>query len=181
MWLEKSLFTILVSLILYLIIFIHLKKNKYSLQSIFGITLLYFYGIIVFHVTILPLPLDKLGVESLQMMATNRNYINLIPIIDFIEYDKYSFIKQVIGNIFMFMPLGILFPLVFKKCNNIKILIKYSFFISLFIEILQLVICLFLIKAPFRVFDINDLILNTFGAILGYILYFSIKVIIDKR
>lgn len=142
---------------------------------IFYVTLLYFYGIVVFHITLLPLPLDKIGVESLQMIAKNNSYINFIPFVDFLQYDKRSFIIQVIGNIAMFVPLGFLLPLSFDKCKQMTKTVKYSFLTSLIIELLQLIICIFLIKAPFRVFDINDLILNTFGAILGYILYLILK------
>lgn len=181
MWLEKSLFTFLVSILLYSILFIYLKKSQYNLKRIFYITLLYFYGVIVFHITILPLPLDEIGVESLQMSSSNNHYVNLIPFIDFLQMGKFSFIRQVIGNIVMFVPLGFLLPLSFKKCENVKNLIKYSFSTSLTIELLQLIICIFLIKAPYRVWDINDLLLNSFGSLLGYVLYHNIfKVVFSK-
>ncbi|WP_195251918.1 VanZ family protein [Romboutsia sp. 1001713B170207_170306_H8] len=180
MWLEKSLFTFLISIILYSVLFIYLKKSKYNFKKIFYITLLYFYGVIVFHITILPLPLDKIGVESLQLASYNNYYLNLIPFNDFIKMDKFSFIKQVIGNIVMFIPLGFLLPLSFEKCKDIKILIKYSFLTSLLIELSQLIICLLWIRAPYRVFDINDLLLNLLGSLLGYILYCNILKVILK-
>ncbi|WP_122639882.1 VanZ family protein [Romboutsia sp. Marseille-P6047] len=54
------------------------------------------------------------------------------------------------------------------------------FLTSLLIELSQLIICLLWIRAPYRVFDINDLLLNLLGSLLGYILYCNILKVILK-
>ena len=181
MWLERSLVTVAFSVVLYLFLFIYLKKSTCSFKTILGCTLLHFYAFEVLYITILPFPLDKLGAESLQMMATNSSYINLIPIIGLFKYDLYSLVRQVVGNIVLFIPLGFLLPIVSGKCKGVGTIIKYSFIASLFIEALQLIISIFVVKAPIRVFDINDLILNTLGAVVGYILYSNIKMIVCNK
>ena len=71
------------------------------------------------------------------------------------------------GNIIMFMPIGFFTALLWKLSN--KKVIAIGFFFSLLIESCQL----FLTRGT----DIDDLILNTIGTILGLLLY----KIIDKK
>ena len=73
-----------------------------------------------------------------------------------------------IGNTAMFVPLGIVWPAVFRELNTHKKVIAAGVGCSLLIEILQL---------PFfnRVSDIDDLILNALGFLAGYGIYLLVK------
>jgi glycopeptide antibiotics resistance protein len=66
------------------------------------------------------------------------------------------------GNIFAFLPFGFLLPLLRKNLNFYRITL-YSFLFSLLIESAQFI---------FRVgaFDVDDMILNSLGGGIGYIL-----------
>lgn len=179
MLLEKSLLTILISLIAYILLFAFKLRRK-SLKEIFWATLIFIYGVLVVHVTIFPLPLDKIGAEMLRI-SSSPNYINLIPLIDLKDYDFNSFVRQMICNIIMFMPLGFLLPAYSIKFQNIKCTTKVSFLVSLFIESLQLLISFFFIHGAFRIFDINDLIMNTLGGIIGFLAYMNLKFLLAKN
>ena len=63
-------------------------------------------------------------------------------------------------NVIMFMPLGFLLPCIWGNFRNIWKTICIGFFMSLAIEVSQL-FC-------YRVTDINDLITNTAGTLVGY-------------
>lgn len=71
------------------------------------------------------------------------------------------FLINFIGNITIFMPIGFFIPLLWDISNKKVILI--GFLSSLFIELSQL----FLIRGT----DVDDLILNTLGTILGLLVY----------
>lgn len=73
-------------------------------------------------------------------------------------------IDNIGGNIIGFIPLGILFPLLFPGCRKFFRLVLAVFLMSLFFETSQLLFNL-------GVFDVDDLMLNTVGGIAGYILY----------
>ena len=79
-----------------------------------------------------------------------------------------------IGNIAMFIPVGIVWPAVFKELNKPWKVIPAGVGFSLLIEILQL---------PFydRVSDIDDLILNSAGFLTGYLIYLLIKTLKKKN
>ena len=61
----------------------------------------------------------------------------------------------------MFIPMGFYLPLYFKNINNYQKTIKYSLFVILIIEVGQ-----FVLRAG--VFDVDDIILNTLGCLIGY-------------
>ena len=101
--------------------------------------------------------------------------INLLPLVHLFDYEIMSeAVLNLVGNTLMFVPVGIVYPVVYKKLNtHAKVLAAGAGF-SLTIEILQL---------PFfdRVSDVDDLILNSLGYALGYLIYLGAKRIIDKK
>ena len=90
--------------------------------------------------------------------------MNLIPFKEIFRYNFGSdlFFENVIGNMALFIPYGIFIAKVFKDCKVIYPLFL-SFIASLAIELTQLSIG--------RVFDVDDVILNVIGAVVGYDLY----------
>ena len=98
---------------------------------------------------------------------------NFIPFKEIFRYDINStkFIKNIVGNIIMFIPYGF-FASYYLKNRKFSTIFILSLVVSLTIEIVQLNIG--------RVFDIDDVILNTIGGITGYLLYVGIDAISSK-
>lgn len=89
---------------------------------------------------------------------------NFIPFKEIFRYDfgSFKFMKNVIGNMIMFLPYGF-FISYFLKLEKKKTVICLSIIVSLAIEVTQLLIG--------RVFDIDDIILNICGGLCGYFMY----------
>lgn len=89
---------------------------------------------------------------------------NLIPFTEMFRYEFGSrlFLKNVLGNIVMFLPFGFFMSYFLKERKLLPILILVVI-ASLTIETTQLVIG--------RVFDVDDIILNILGGVLGHYLY----------
>ena len=95
--------------------------------------------------------------------------INLVPLVYLLDYlIAGEAVLNVVGNTAMFVPVGMIWPAVFKKLDSHKKVIAAGVGFSLCIEILQL---------PFfeRVTDIDDLILNSVGFLMGYGIYLLVK------
>ena len=95
--------------------------------------------------------------------------VNLLPLVNLLDYDSMrDLLLNVIGNVAMFIPSGIVLPIVYKRLDTFGRVLVAGAGISLCIEIIQL---------PFRVraTDIDDLVLNTVGVIVGYGLYSLIQ------
>lgn len=89
---------------------------------------------------------------------------NYIPFKEIFRYKIGSklFIKNVIGNIILFLPYGF-FASHYLKTNKIKTITILTIIASITIEVVQMAIG--------RVFDVDDIILNTLGGALGAYLY----------
>lgn len=80
-------------------------------------------------------------------------------------------VRNIGGNVLLFIPYGVLFPVLFRRYGKLTVL--FGCLLSVFIESSQLFFD--------RVTDLNDVMLNTFGVLLGYLLYRVIRVIMKKR
>lgn len=98
------------------------------------------------------------GLPTLRYGVQFDAAINLIPFHHFTA-DTMQFLL----NILMFLPLGMLLPLLWERYGNLKETAVFGFLLSLLIELSQL-FC-------FRLTDLNDLFMNTLGAILGWYLW----------
>lgn len=100
--------------------------------------------------------------------------VNWIPFINLFDYPEMrDILINVIGNTAMFIPLGIVWPCVYKGLDTHWKVISAGIGVSLCIEFLQL---------PFydRVSDVDDLLLNSLGFIIGYLLYLLAKLVSKK-
>lgn len=140
------------------------KKNKpiNKTREIF-INLFFIYFLILVNFT-----LFKYG--YLMLDYDLKFYINYIPFIETIKMFTGEFsdinhaLYNVIGNILLFVPLGFCIPLFFNKKNKLTKVILYGFSSSLTIELLQLF-------TPNNITDIDDIIFNILGSIIGFILF----------
>lgn len=89
---------------------------------------------------------------------------NFIPFKEMFRYRMFSymFFKNVIGNMIMFLPYGF-FVSYFLNLKKPSVMMFLSFIVSITIETIQLVIG--------RVFDVDDILLNVIGAMLGFGFY----------
>lgn len=126
----------------------------------------YVYLISLFSVVFFPIPLYLLQEKHHFLIS---NYMNLVPFKTILIVIKRNQI-QLIGNILLLMPLGIYYPLLIKKRIKIKKVFVLGFSITFIIEIIQLLSSL-IIRVPYRIFDIDDIICNLIGMIVGFILF----------
>ena len=73
-------------------------------------------------------------------------------------------VMNVIGNIVVFMPIGMFLPSLFSRCRNIFFTTILTLEISLCVELVQLL-------TKVGSFDVDDLLLNTIGGVCGYLVY----------
>lgn len=100
-------------------------------------------------------------------------WINLIPVVHLFDvYD--GWLINIIGNVTMFIPVGLVWPFCFKKLDTLGKTVLAGVFFPLFIEITQL---------PFydRCSDIDDIILNSAGIFIGALIYFGVRLLKNRK
>ena len=86
---------------------------------------------------------------------------------------------QVIMNLMMFVPLGIYLRYYFH-CS-FKKTVFISFLLSLFFELTQLSGLYFIYPRGYRLFDVDDLMINTVGGVVGYLLAGPLTKLLPSR
>ena len=89
------------------------------------------------------------------------------------------FLVNVAGNIVMFIPFGFLFTVIME---NRQARPGFSFvdtFLAALLLCMLVETCQLLTKVG--VFDVDDIILNVFGSVLGYMIYLIVRAVRNKK
>lgn len=186
-------FAIIVFLIIISIItipFLLWQHRRYGHISYFHIFILYsllLYVISAYCLVILPLPntsdickISQLGLQRYSLILftfvidflRETNVVWNSPMTYMLIFKERGFL-QVVLNVIFLLPLGMYLRYYFYRSFKQTLLIIIS--VSLFFEITQLTGLYGLYNPPYRLFDIDDLILNTIGGVVGFFLRLSIS------
>lgn len=116
-----------------------------------------------------------------EINSAGTNPYNIIPfktITDYIKASSYInqsiWMSNLFGNVLAFFPLGIFLPWLFKRFMGFWRTVSFVFLATSSVEILQF-------GTRVGSFDIDDIILNTIGGAIGYLLIKIIFLIALKR
>ena len=136
------------------------------------------YLISAYFLIIMPLP----SIEAVSKLTTKVQLVpfdllkNIIRTVHFNYKDlstyiyifKNAYVYQTIYNFLLTVPFGIFLRYYFKY--SFKKVLLFTFLLSLFFEITQLTGLYFIYPHAYRLFDVDDLIVNTLGGIFGYLI-----------
>ena len=106
-----------------------------------------------------------IGVPGVQYICWDPT-LNLIPFQDFSARNM----EGMVLNAIMFAPLGFLLPAYFERYRHWGRTLAAGFLTSLTVELIQLF--------TFRATDVDDLIMNTLGTLVGFLL---VKLVLRRR
>ncbi len=148
---------------------IAIRFKKFSVKREMQLLLVYICLVVIARFVYFPLHRIDGEIGKLLIGFTDKpvGMINLIPF--YFLVDRYDgWLINIIGNIAMFIPVGIVWPICFRKLDSIKKTIIAGMVIILFIELTQLL-------CQERHTDIDDLILNASGVAIGACISFTIR------
>lgn len=151
-----------------------MKKETKTLIRRMGILLFVIY--IIFLVYFL-----FFSEEYGRAAETQRVYrYNLIPFVEIRRFwiyreqlGTFAVFSNIFGNVIGFLPFGFILPVIFRRMNSGFLICVSGFILSLTVEVIQLV-------TKVGCFDVDDMILNTLGATLGYVLFSSVIIFEGK-
>ena len=97
-------------------------------------------------------------------------YLYIIGIFYFVSTE--AVVTNLFGNIFAFSPFGFMIPIVINKKKAFFRAVFATSFFSLVIETSQLIM-------KVGVFDVDDLLMNTVGGLIGYMIYRVVVAVYD--
>lgn len=144
------------------IVFIFIIRKRYRFNIYHEV------GILVFAIYLLSLFNQTFDLNK--MYDFNYKFIggfNIVPFKQILlmlnNQNRGVAVLNLIGNVLIFLPIGLIVPTLWKNQRTLVNTIVVGFLISLFIEMVQMVL-------P-RATDIDDLILNTTGVVIGFLVY----------
>ncbi|HFL3257333.1 TPA: VanZ family protein [Clostridioides difficile] len=158
-WTFYSFICVILPCLIYQIVVIKRKNLKVEKNVMIHLVWVYIFLLYIY------LALSKAGIGSVWDIG---RYSGLFRIdeINLIPFDSVGILTYIL-NIIMFMPLGFLLPLIWKNFRNIINVSLTGLGFSLAIELCQL----FNLRAT----DIDDLMMNTLGAVLGYFIWVGVN------
>lgn len=132
--------------VLYILLVIKVTIFKYPYKRLYDIMLAWSRSVIP----------EGLGTANFMPFKTIKMYIKYA--------DRLNSFENLAGNILIFVPFGILLPMTGTKKRRFPNILLNAFLFAMGIEIFQLF-------SNFGAFDVDDIILNCFGAALGYAAY----------
>lgn len=152
------------------------KKQKIYLRIIFGL-----YCLVLFWVLFGRSAFD-IGKPYWEQVSIN---INIVPFKTIHQYMALLIYQRnvhlvpnafvnLFGNIAAFVPLGFLMPCLWEKLQSFKKVFLHSVIVIFLIELVQL----FTLRGSC---DIDDLILNLFGAMVGFVFLRGVQFICSKK
>jgi len=109
---------------------------------------------------------------SAEVWKLNTNVIPFQNIYNYLigsqHFNLNIILYNTLGNILIFVPLGIFLSFIFSRFKTFSKVMMIGFTVTVSIELLQFFLQL-------GQFDIDDILLNTIGALLGYFVYTSIS------
>lgn len=167
--------------------------HKYGSINLFRSIIVYsfiLYMLVAFFLTILPLPSFETVVNSSGLkiqyipfkFVSNlilKSCFNITDPTTYINALKQEVFYYPFFNILLTVPFGFYLRYYFKK-SKWEVII-YSFILSLFFETTQVTSLYGIYPSPYRVFDIDDLFLNTLGGFIGYLITPFLSFILPNR
>ena len=131
-----------------------------------------FYILILIKLIIFKYPYERLADIAASWSSDvifeglgSANFVPFKTIKMYIKYsDRLNSFENLAGNILAFVPFGMMLPLIGTRLRRFGIVFINGFVLVLGIEVFQLI-------SAFGAFDVDDVILNCLGIVLGYVIY----------
>ena len=153
-----------------------MKKKRYPKSTPLWRFLFVAYALVMLWLLFdRPLALDD-GRTYAELLRSNMNLVpfhtigNYWKVVKRMDFSPmfYHCVINLGGNIFLFIPIGYFLPRLWKPMRKFFVFLLTCFLSVTLVELIQLVTLL-------GSLDIDDLILNLFGMIVGYVVFMIIK------
>lgn len=142
-----------------------MSKDEKSRHRILGLILFVLYLILLIYFLFFA---EEMGRNPQMREGYSYNLTLFKEIRRFYEHREIigyrALFLNIFGNVLAFMPFGFFLPMIWKRTDRLFLTAVSSFLMSLCIETVQLV-------SRVGSFDVDDLLLNTIGGVLGFLAY----------
>ncbi|WP_454192766.1 VanZ family protein [Paenibacillus sp. Marseille-Q7038] len=140
------------------------------------------YVLVLIWITFFPVPIDPELIKFYRLSgdAIHQNWVPFSTISSMLNSSSNNLnsFLNLIGNILLFTPFSFLLLILNRKLS-VKV-IPLGILVILIIEMSQL-LSSYLYRYTYRIFDVDDIILNTISLLIGVILFRVFRIIIKNN
>ncbi|MBM6614403.1 VanZ family protein [Desemzia sp. RIT804] len=159
-------------------LYLRLHKDRWPIRKVRREVILngfVFYILLLIHLTVFR---GETTLSSVTIHLQPLSVINWVPFVETIKLTNglsmFSYYYNLYGNILWFVPMGFGAAYLLSEKHSFLRTLSIGFFVSLSIEVLQYLF-------DTGITDIDDLIFNTVGTIIGILLFQAVQWIHTKR
>lgn len=156
----------------------HPSRARFSL-----VAALLAFGELVIVAAFFPLPIQAAYIQDMRAAPDELPWTSLVPlasIVDILGGTTETALRQLAGNVLLFVPFGYILPLLIGRGPGPVCVFAYALGVSVVIELSQLGVSLVL-GFPYRLASADDVILNVLGAGVGYSVYLATRRLVERR
>lgn len=155
---------------------IYNRYHKLLLSSALTAYLVVLYFLALVFFTLWPMPDDRAAFCATHHLSPQLDPLRFLA--DLSMGGRMA-LFQILLNVAFFIPLGFIMGRVFRW--RLRIALPVGFAVSLFIETAQLTGVFGLVGCAYRLFDVDDLVWNTSGALIGYLIALTVNHFLPSR
>lgn len=158
---------ILISIIT--IIFVGIKRKLGAVGILFNI----FFALYIF--TLIEILFFSIPVNPSEIVAArefSHPQMNLIPLRDILSEPLPIIIRNLVGNIIIFIPLGFFLPILIHRARKIKAAAIIVVVSALVVELIQFIGSFVIFQLNWKIVDIDDVLMNIIGGMIGIVAYY---------
>src|SRR5690625_2416117 len=154
-----------------------------------------FYALAAYFLVILPLPEVR---DTCAVQSYSTQHYQLVPFYflyeilhgsyivwsqpsTYINFVRHSSFLPAFLNVLILLPLGVYMSYFRGKTMTVKRMFLVGFFVSLFFETTQITGLYGIYTCPYRLFNVDDLILNTLGSVVGFLIAPTILALLPSK
>lgn len=150
-------------------------KRQFSFWNTLLLLVFVSYVAGVVAATMFPLPIDaRLIADETRDGFLHNSLVPFATIANSFRDGPRYFLLQVVGNLALLVPLGLLLPLLWAPAQRFRTCAAAIVFAALVIEAAQLAVS-FVLGYTYRQADIDDLLMNVVGGLMGYACYSMLR------
>lgn len=155
-------------------------RRRYTFGKTFLLLCFTSYACALVAVTMFPIPIDpRLIADRTAAGFLDNNFVPFSSILGAFRDGIGYFALQVGGNLALLVPLGLCFPALFPSFRCLRRSFSVILLTALSIEVAQYVVSA-MIGYTYRQADVDDIILNVAGGLIGYGLFCLVSWVIAR-
>lgn len=167
-----------IAIALLTVLIVNIKKKTGAIQTLFWIAFLLYISMVI-ELVFFPIPFDPN--EFAEGRKFSHPIMSLIPFVNILHAPLSIVVRNLIGNLLLFVPLGFSLPIILKgqKVKQKSALILIISAIA--VELIQFIGSFLIFKMNWKIVDIDDVIMNILGGLVGLASYSILCTISAER